>query len=123
MDSSGAAVPGAECVLTNQATGAVITVKSDSQGSCVFNIIPAGAYSFTAQAKGFKALSVRDIAVDAGETRTLGNLKLEIGALTESVQVTGEVSQIHLATAEKSGIITMTRCRTWPSRAATCSPS
>src|SRR6516164_11700812 len=69
LDSSGAAVPGAECVLTNQSTGAVLTVKSDSQGSCVFNIIPAGAYSLSVQAKGFKAMSIRDVVVDAGQTR------------------------------------------------------
>jgi hypothetical protein len=109
LDSSAAAVPGAECSLTNQATEAVLTVKSDSQGSCVFNIIPAGTYSFGAQAKGFKAMAVKDIAVDAGTTRTLGNLTLEVGAMTETVQVTGEVSQINLATAEKSGTISMTQ--------------
>ena len=55
LDSSGAAVPGAECVLTNQATGVAVTAKSDTQGACMFNIIPAGTYSFTAQSKGFKA--------------------------------------------------------------------
>ena len=98
-----------ECTLTNQATAAVLTVKSDSQGSCVFNIIQAGSYSFTAQAKGFKALSVKDITVDAGAIRTLGNLTLEVGAITESVQVTGEVSQINLASAEKAGTISMTQ--------------
>ena len=32
-----------------------------------------------------------------------------MGALTESIQVTGETSQINLATAEKAGTITMTR--------------
>ena len=52
---------------------------------------------------------MKDVAVDAGQTRTLGNLMLEVGAMTESVQVTGEVSQINLATAEKSGTITMTQ--------------
>src|ERR1035437_1154406 len=88
LDSSSAAVPGAECTLTNQNTGAVLTVKSDSQGSCGFNIIPAGAYTFTARSAGFKALTVTDIAVEAGATRTLGNLTLEVGAITESVQVT-----------------------------------
>ena len=41
--------------------------------------------------------------------RTLGNLTLEVGAITESVQVTGEVSQINLATAEKAGTISMTQ--------------
>jgi hypothetical protein len=109
IDSSSAAVPGAECSLTNQATEAVLTVKSDSQGSCVFNIIPAGTYTFGAQSKGFKAMAVKDIIVDAGATRTLGNLTLEVGAMTETVQVTGEVSQINLATAEKSGTISMTQ--------------
>jgi hypothetical protein len=109
LDSSGAAIPGAECALTNQSTSAVLTVKSDSQGSCTFNIIPAGTYSFAVQAKGFKALSVKDIAVDAGQTRTLGNLSLDVGAITESVQVTSEVSQINLATAEKAGTISMTQ--------------
>ena len=109
LDSTGATVPDAECALTNQATTALLTVKSDSQGVCVFAIVPAGSYSFAVKAKGFKSLNVKDLAVDAGQTRTLGNLTLEVGALTESVQVTGEVSQINLATAEKSGTITMTQ--------------
>ena len=41
--------------------------------------------------------------------RTLGNLGLEVGAISESVQVTGEVSQINLASAEKAGSISMTQ--------------
>ena len=69
LDSSGAAVPGAECTLTNQATSAALSVKTDGQGSCTFNIIPAGTYTFGAQAKGFKALATRDIAVEAGATQ------------------------------------------------------
>jgi hypothetical protein len=112
LDSSGAAVPGAECALTNQSTSAVLTVKSDSQGSCTFNIIPAGTYSFAVQAKGFKALSVKDIAVDAGQTRTLGNLSLDVGAI-ESVLATASFRRstwrrrrrpttLHDATAECS---------------------
>jgi len=109
MDSTAATVPDADCSLTNQSTTAVQTVKSDSQGVCVFSIVPAGTYSFAVKAKGFKALSVKDVAVEAGQTRTLGNLTLEVGALTESIQVTGEISQINLATAEKAGTITMTQ--------------
>jgi hypothetical protein len=106
VDSSGAAVPGADCTLTNQDTGAVLAMKADGQGACVFNIVPAGTYSFTVKATGFKALESKDLAVTAGQVRTLGNLVLEVGALTESVVVTGDISQIQLATAEKSGTIT-----------------
>ena len=44
-----------------------------------------------------------------GQTRTLGNLSFELGAITETLQVSGEVSQINLATAEKAGTISMTQ--------------
>ena len=55
---------------------------------------------------GFKSAQLKDIVVSAGEVRTPGQLKLEVGALSESVQVTAEVSQIQLATGEKAGLIT-----------------
>jgi len=105
VDQSDAAVVGADCVFANQATSTVATVKSDTQGACIFNIVQPGNYTLSIKAAGFKSLEIRDIVVGAGETRTLGRLNLEIGAITESVQVTGEVSQIQLATAEKSGTI------------------
>src|SRR5262245_39255830 len=109
LDSTGAGVPEAECTLTNQSTTAVVTIKSDSQGLCVFNIVSAGTYSLSIKAKGFKGMLVRDIAVDAGQTRTIGSLTLEVGGLTETIQVTGEVTQINLASSEKAGTITMTQ--------------
>jgi hypothetical protein len=35
------AVPGAECILANQATGAVLTVRSAGDGSCIFaSVLP-----------------------------------------------------------------------------------
>ena len=109
LDATGAATPDADCTLTNQSTTAVVVIKSDAQGLCVFNIVPAGTYTLSVQAKGFKTLMVKDIAVDAGQTRTIGNLNLEIGGLTETIQVTSEITQINLATAEKAGTITMTQ--------------
>ncbi len=106
VDPSSAPIPGAECTLTNQATAAASTVKADGQGSCVFNIVQTGTYTLNVKVTGFKSAQVKDIVVSAGETRTLGQLKLEVGALTESVNVHAEVSQIQLATGEKSGLIT-----------------
>ncbi|MBZ5625775.1 MAG: carboxypeptidase regulatory-like domain-containing protein, partial [Acidobacteriia bacterium] len=105
VDITTASVVGAECLLTNQATGAVATVKSDGEGSCVFNIVLAGTYDFMVKATGFKTLESKGIVVTAGQVRTLGNLTLEVGALTEKVEVSGAVSQIQLATGEKSGTI------------------
>jgi hypothetical protein len=106
VDTSNAPIPGAECTLTNQATSAALTVKADGQGSCTFNIVQNGTYSLAVKVTGFKTAQLPDIAVSAGETRTIGQVKLEVGALTESVMVHAEVSQIQLATGEKSGLIT-----------------
>ena len=54
LDSTAAAVPGAECALTNQATSAALTVNSDNQGLCMFNIIPAGTYTLTVRPRALR---------------------------------------------------------------------
>jgi hypothetical protein len=106
VDPSGAPIPGAECTLTNQATSVEAAVKADGQGACVFNVVQNGTYSVGVKVAGFKNAQLKDVVVTAGEVRTLGQIKLEVGALTESVQVSAEVSKIQLATGEKSGLIT-----------------
>src|SRR3954470_6316887 len=106
VDPSNAPIPGAECTLTSQTTGVVTNVKADGQGACIFNIVQNGTYTLGVKVSGFKSATLKDIVVSSGEVRTLGQLKLEVGALTESVQVSAEVSKIQLATGEKSGLIT-----------------
>lgn len=109
VDSTGGTIPGADCTLTNQGSGAMLSTKADAQGSCVFaNVLP-GTYSMAVKANGFKTLEARDIVVTANQNRTLGQLALEVGGVSESISVTGEVSQIQLASAEKSGTINSTQ--------------
>jgi hypothetical protein len=82
-----------------------MTVTSDTQGNCVFPNVLAGTYNFAIRAKGFKTLEGKDIVVTANENRTLGRLQLEIGGTTETITITADVTQIQLASAEKSGTI------------------
>mgnify|MGYP000920410288 CR=1 FL=1 len=105
MDSSGGSIPGADCTLTNQASGVALNVKADAQGACVFANVLAGAYTLTVRASGFKTLEANGIVVTANQNRTLGQLQLEVGGVAEAINVTAEVSQIQLASAEKSGTI------------------
>ncbi|HET8546728.1 MAG TPA: carboxypeptidase-like regulatory domain-containing protein, partial [Bryobacteraceae bacterium] len=67
VDPSGGAIPGAECVLVNQGTGAAISVTSDSQGNCVFPTVQAGTYNLTVKMSGFKSLESKDIVVTASQ--------------------------------------------------------
>jgi len=106
LDPSGAVVPGAICTLTNQATSAALTAKSDEHGNFQFLNILSGTYGIRVEASGFRPLEMRDIKVTANEVRTLGNLALSVGALQEAVAVTAEPTPIQLASAERSGTVT-----------------
>jgi len=107
LDSSSAAIPRAACVLTNQATGQAVNATSWDDGSFTFLNVLAGKYTLVLKADGFKALTVRDIVVTANETRTLGNLSLDIGEVRDSISVTAETAAVavQLASAERSGLV------------------
>ncbi len=106
VDPSGAAVPGAQCSLTNQATGALLRATSAADGSFIFPNVLAGTYTLKVEATGFKTLETRDIVVTASEVRVLGNLTLQLGEVRETISVAAEAAAIQLASAEKSGTIT-----------------
>jgi hypothetical protein len=105
-DPTGAAVPNAECTLTNQATGAIVTAVTVSDGGFTFPNVLTGTYSLSCQATGFKTVDTKDIVVSASEIRTVGRLTLQVGEVRETVSVTAEISTLQLASAEKSGMIT-----------------
>jgi hypothetical protein len=106
VDPTGAAIPGAQCTLTNQTTGAVLKATSSADGSFVFpNVLP-GTYTLKIEATGFKTLETKDIVVTANQVRALGNITLQLGEVRETVSVAAEAAAIQLASAEKSGTIT-----------------
>jgi Carboxypeptidase regulatory-like domain/TonB-dependent Receptor Plug Domain len=106
VDPSGALIPSASCVLTNQGTAASVTTQSDSSGTCGFLSILPGTYTLRIESAGFRTLEMKEIPVTANEVRTLGNLTMTLGAVQDSVSVNDESAPIQLASAEKSGLVT-----------------
>jgi hypothetical protein len=94
-DQSGAAVPGCALTLTDQATGSVRKTTSDAQGNFSFLQLPVGSYTLTATKEGFKTMSQRDVPVHVA-TMTTSPVKLEVGAIAETVTV--EASAVTLNT-------------------------
>lgn len=111
IDSTGAAIPGAECKLTSSATGTVYRSVSSTDGTVIFPTILAGNYTFSAEKSGFRQLVAKDIQVTASQVRSLGRLAMEIGEVRQAVNVTAEVSAVQLASAEKAGTITEEQLR------------
>jgi hypothetical protein len=90
-DPSGAVLPGATLSITNVATSAVREVVTDDQGRYNAVSLPAGTYTITATAAGFRTLTRTDIQVTIN-TVTRITLRLEVGQLTDQVTVTGSAA-------------------------------
>ena len=104
-DPADAVVPGATLTLTEQATGAVHTANSNEAGLFrVLNLAP-GSYSLRAESGGFKALEIKDINLASSETRDLGRLVLQLGAVTEAVSVDAQATPVQTASSERSALI------------------
>ena len=102
-DSTGAVVEGATVVLTDQAKGFTFHTTSESSGRYLFRSIPPGAYSVSAEAKGFGKISAK-VSVDVNQNATV-NLTLKIASATQSVQVTAEGQDLQTNDAETGQVI------------------
>jgi Carboxypeptidase regulatory-like domain len=88
VDPSGAAVPDATIKVTDVATGQAFTTTADSTGTFHLNLLPVGTYKLEATKEGFRTLSLGGVAVAVGADNALGELKLEVGAASETIEVT-----------------------------------
>ncbi|MBL8217984.1 MAG: TonB-dependent receptor [Bryobacterales bacterium] len=93
-DSSGAVVPGAKVSIENQATGASRGVESDTAGKYTFPQLAPGTYKVTAAGQGFATATVSDVRLLVSTPATL-NITLEVGAITQTVNVSGEGTQVN----------------------------
>lgn len=87
-DPSGAAVPGVKITLTSTSTNAKVSTNTNSAGEFQFLQLAPATYSLTAEAQGFKRMDVPSVLVEVDQITHL-DLSLEVGSLTESVQVEG----------------------------------
>ncbi len=85
-DSTGAALPGVQIVITNNATSEKITRTSSSDGGFQFPQLAPGTYSMEATLNGFKRADVKQVIVEVDQI-TRVDLTLEIGETSESVEV------------------------------------
>ena len=87
-DTSGAAVGGVEVRLSSAQTGLSRSVKSEQSGGFRFLLLQPGIYSLQASLAGFKAVRRDSIVVEADRSIAVP-VSLEVGAVTEVVEVTG----------------------------------
>ncbi|MBI3680249.1 MAG: TonB-dependent receptor [Acidobacteria bacterium] len=88
-DSTGAAVPRATIHITNLGTNVTHTAISNVQGAYEALYLLVGRYRVTAEMPGFKTWTRPQVELRIGDRLRL-DIALEVGAVTESVEVTAE---------------------------------
>jgi hypothetical protein len=104
-DSTGAVIPGATVVVTNQATGVARTLSTDASGFYSAESLVSGLYTVTVSQPGFQGNSTQGIQLDAGQRRA-NNATLAVGQATAEVTVKAMAAAVNTETAESGGTIT-----------------
>lgn len=103
-DSTGAVIPGAALTLTNLDQNRPWEVESNAAGAYVFQQIPPGNYSLEVQADGFKRYERQRFILLVAQVAEI-NVPLEIGDITETVEITAEAPLLETATSDLGEVV------------------
>jgi hypothetical protein len=97
-DSSGAVVPQAKITAQNQQTAFVYESLSNDSGDYYVPGLASGTYQLNVEAAGFKTSVQRDIVLRINETPRI-NIRLEVGSVSESVNISSTPPLLETETA------------------------
>jgi len=104
-DASGAAVPKATVQLSGPALLTPQTITTSDSGYVHFALLPPGEYTLTVTANSFRVYKLGNIALEVGKHPTF-DVALELGAVTQTVEVAAEASQIDVTTSNVATDVT-----------------
>jgi hypothetical protein len=113
LDQAGAVVPGATVVARNIATGVETSTTTTSAGAYTLPYLPSGTYNIRVTAPGFRTATAENIILRVAQTLSL-EIKLELGAVTESVIVSDRPELLDTGSAEIGRYITTEEFKSWP---------
>ena len=88
VDATGASVPGAQVTASNLETGAERSVETNEGGGYTIPFLTPGTYAIVVNKEGFRAALRDNVRLEVNQIARL-DFGLEIGAVTETVEVTG----------------------------------
>src|ERR1035441_4618695 len=103
-DPTGAAIGTAKVMLTNEGTGVSRATVTGTGGEYSFTAVNPASYTVTVESPGFKKLDRKGLVVNTQEF-LLVDLKLEVGDVTQSVNVNEEVPLMETENASTGQVI------------------
>jgi hypothetical protein len=104
QDSSGAAVPNAHVTLLNTDQGLTLESTTGGGGEYIFSPVRIGHYTLSVTAPGFSTTTQQNLTVTVGQ-HLLVNVKLSLGAASQTVQVTSAPPQLQTDEASVGQVI------------------
>jgi hypothetical protein len=96
-DPSGAAIVGATVVAKEANRGFEYTTETNAVGVYVFPRIPGGTYELTVEAQGFRKYVQSRLVLEVNQRARI-DINMQLGAVTETIEVTGEVPLLNTDT-------------------------
>ena len=112
-DAQGATIAGADVQVVNIAQNQTLNAKTDEKGYWALASMPAGLYRVTVTQKGFKTETIDNVKIDAGVPATV-NATLQVGALTETVEVAAGAEILQTDTAQVASTLQGTQIHDLP---------
>jgi len=106
-DSTGAVVPNAQISAVQKDTNASYKVQTTSAGVFNLNSLNLGEYKVTVEKEGFKAYIANNVIVTPGGSTAL-DVVLQVGATTQSVEITASAQILQTENAKVSSTVSAT---------------
>ncbi|MDQ6758599.1 MAG: carboxypeptidase-like regulatory domain-containing protein [Acidobacteriota bacterium] len=103
-DPVGTGVPGAKVTVQNTATNEQLSTTTSADGDYTVPFLVPGRYNVNIEAAGFKQETRNNIEVRVSDKVSV-NFTMQIGAVTESVEVIAAPPLLETATASRGGVI------------------
>ena len=87
-DTTGAVIVAADVTLVNTDTGVEFAAQTNEAGAFNFTLLQPGTYELRCESIGFKTYRQSGLVMETGLTKTV-TIQLEIGEITETIEVTG----------------------------------
>ncbi len=111
LDPSGAAVLKAKVAITNTDRNQVVrTITTEGSGVYSATFLPIGNYSISAEAYGFKIATRTGIVLNVNDVLKI-NVTMQVGAVSETVEVRADAAQVELGTPSDATTIEGTQVR------------
>ena len=105
VDAQHGAVPNAVVTATELEKKFTFNTKSDEVGRFVFTQVPPGTYRISAESPGFKKYDRVGITLNANDKISIGDLVMEVGTVTEQIEVSASAVQLQTESAERSSAL------------------